>query len=93
MAVTTPREVFLAIGRARGCGVVGCVCQRASRDSLEALSQVDSGASRSRVSEYLRIVSPALHLTVEFGRLVHPESWNPKKRVARKRSETFVSVY
>ena len=79
MAVTTPREVFLAICRARHCGAVGCACQRASRDSLEALSQVNSGASRSRASEYLRIVNPALHLTVEFGRLVHPESWKPNK--------------
>ncbi len=93
MAVTTPREEFLAIGRARHCGAVGCACQRASRDSFEALSQVDSGASRSRVSEYLRIVNPTLHLTVEFGCLVHPESWKPKKRAARKRYEASVSVH
>ncbi len=75
MAVTTPREEFLAICRARHCGAVGCACQRASRDSLVVLSEVNSGAYRSRVSEYLRIANPALHLTVELERLVHPESW------------------
>ncbi len=34
-------------------------------------SQINSGASGSGVSQYLRIINPASYLSVEFGRLVH----------------------
>jgi hypothetical protein len=61
MAVPAPREGFLAIcPGARLCLPMGIEGQS------WVLSEVNSGAYRSRVSEYLRIANPALHLTVEF---------------------------